>query len=404
MKTPYFLFLPLWLIWMIGEMNLFAITKEEGMGGVGTAYPQSSTTANFNPAVITDVEDRLDVDASLTYQWGRDYVRGSLVPAFNGSSGPQCKYFPLGVAGICQKATPQLTLGASIDGRRISKYALHRPLLVFGRGRQGVETFVGIVMPVAAYKLNESHSFGIGVPIALARIKINGLQNVAPLSLYPDHFTNRGYDWAYGYAIRLGWFWHAVPFLDIGLYYSSQLLSSSHFHKYKGFFARRGKLELAPEVRLGLAYKWSDQSKLVLDFQYNFFNVTRTLSNSPLKKAPYGSNNGPGLGWKNQLVVRVGADANLNEKWTVRSGLITFTPFVKRKNTIGNFLTPLYVVRTFITLGLTWRYDCQTEFNIAYLYGVHRFVRGKRVPNIAFGHVDIDYENHNVFLGFAKIF
>jgi long-chain fatty acid transport protein len=382
-----------------------AITKEEGMGGVGVAYPQSSTGANFNTAIITDLDDRYDADACITYQWGRDYIRGSLEPIINGKAGPQCKYFPIFVGGICKKATPKITVGASIDGRRISKYALDKPFPVFGHGkRQGIETIVGIIMPSVAYKLNECHSFGIGFPIAIGRIKVNGLQNGAALSLYPDAYSNHGYDYAHGYGIRVGWLWHINCKLNFGASYSTRLLSATHFHKYRGFIPLKGKLELPAELRIGFAYKWHERSTIALDLQYNFMNQERTLSNSALSTAPFGSKHGPGLGWPNQLVVRIGTDCKLTDKLTVRSGIITFNPFVRSSNTIIHFVLPLYVVRTFVTAGLSWQINCSTEVNIAYLYGVRRFVRGKPIPTFANGHVDIDYENHNIFLGFGNTF
>jgi long-chain fatty acid transport protein len=385
--------------------SALAITKEEGMGGVGTAYPQSSTGFNFNPAIITELEDRYDTDMSLTYQRGKERIRGSLIPLINQKSGTQCKYFPLFVGGICQKLTSNLTVAASIDGRRISKYALDRPFQAIGQGRQGIETIIGIITPGAAYKINSCHSIGIGVPIAIGRIKINGFQNGKILSLFPNNYTNRGYDWAYGVGIRLGWFWRIHPKLSFGISYNSRLLTASHFHKYKGFIPLKGKLELPNEFRVGFAYQWHERSTISFDVQYNIFKPEKTLSNSPLNPAPFGSTHGPGLGWKNQVVFRAGADARLTDKLTIRAGFLTFSPFIRPFNTIINFALPLYTVKTFVTAGATWQLNCNTELNIAYLYGAHRFVRGKRLPLPLFnGHLDIDYENHNLFLGIGKTF
>lgn len=404
MKNCLYYFIFLLFCTFYSGIRLFGLAKEEGMGGVGTAYPQAATTANFNPAVITALGNRLDVDVGFIYQWGRHYIRGSQNRSFNGTAGPQFKYVPVSIAGISKQLTPNLFVALTTDATRAIKYTLDKTFRVFGHGKQGLEDIEGLIVPTLAWKLNQAHSFGVSLPIVLARSKVKGIQNGAVTSLYPDNYSNKGYDWAYGLGLRLGWYWHVRPCLDFGLFYSSHLLTASHFHKYKGLLPAKGKLEIAPEVRVGFAYYW-ERATLTVDLQYHYYNQVRALSNSAHSRAPAGSKNGPGSGWRNQFFIRAGADYQLNETWTIRAGFRTMIPpLIRGSNTIANFLNPYFVTKTFVSAGFTYRYNCTTEINVGYFYGVRRFVRGKRELALANGHLDMLYESHNVLVGFGKIF
>ena len=48
----------------------FGLAKEFGIGYGGVAFPQTSTTMNFNPALITAQGNRYDVGLALEYFWG----------------------------------------------------------------------------------------------------------------------------------------------------------------------------------------------------------------------------------------------------------------------------------------------------------------------------------------------
>lgn len=384
---------------------LCALAKEEGMGEQAVAYPQGPTSANFNPAGITEVRDGWDADIAMLYQNGRNYIKGSENPAFNMSaSNTQAKYIPIGSAGICKKITPQLTIGLSIDATRSGKGS-QKPFPQFGHGRhQGVDSLIGILVPTIAWKVNECHSLGLSTPVSFGRFKLNGLQNLAVASVAPNDFSNRGYNWAYGFGLRFGWLWHITPRLTFGAYYSPNLLTASHFHKYKGFIPLRGKLQVPPTVRVGLAYAWG-RAHIATELEWNFNKFERTLHNPPDSTALYGSKKGPSTGWDNQVIGKLGVDYSIDERWTVRSGLgVKMPPTVKRSNTISNFLLPLFVVKYYVAMGATYQLNCDTEITFDYTYYVNRYQRGERLAALENGHLDVEFQAHGFWLGIGKTF
>lgn len=384
---------------------LRALVKERGMGDVGTAYPQSAVSANFNPAGITEVEDQLDVNPAVLYQNGRNYIKGSQDPMFNQSaSSTQAKYVPAGSAGICKKLTPVWSAGLSLDATRPGKGS-QKPFPQFGHGRhQGVDVVIGILVPTLAWKVNKCHSVGMSLPVIFSRFKLNGLQNLAANSISPENVSNRGYNWAYGFGLRFGWLWRMTSRWTFGVYYSPHLLTASHHHKYKGFIPLKGKLEVQPVLRLGLAYQWG-RAHIVGEIECNFFKLVRTLHNSPFSKALHGSKKGPSLGWDNSVTGKLGMDYLINDQWTVRSGCgVRMPPFVKSSTTIANFLSPSFIIKYYLTTGATYQLNCNTEISVAYIYNIHRYLRGKRLPELANGHLDIEYEAHALWIGIAKFF
>lgn len=393
------------LLFCLNFSTLLGFVKENGMGTVGTSYPQSSNSANYNPAGITDLEDRYDIGAGVIYQNAHTSVKGSTLPLFNVSaSTSQGKYLPLAIAGACKQVTQNLYAGVSIDGTRVFKGSSSKIFPMFGNRKQGAENFIAIFVPTLAWRLNAQHSFGISLPISFARTKTKGLENGAINSLYPDNYTNRGYDWAYGFGVRLGWLWHVTPCLNFGLYYSPRLLTASHFHKYKGAIAVRGKLEVPAALRTGFTW-FLGRSHLVFEIEYQFNRNERTLANSPFSPYPAGSSRGPALGWKNQLATHIGADYRLNSDWVVRAGLFTyFGPSARSSTTIAHFLAPIFITKNILSAGLTWEPYCDTEISVFYNYLFHRKLKGKPLPTLLNGRVDLEYQAHVVMLGVGKKF
>lgn len=391
---------------LLPTIPCFSFVKELGIGNTGVAYPQTSNSANYNPAGITDLPDRYDVSMGVAYQHGRNKIKDSDNPDLNISTNTtKTKYLPGSIFGICKKLNNCLYVGISVDGTRVFKSSFSRTIPIFGHGRQGLDNFIAILVPTLAWKFNRQHSFGISFPISFSRTKVKGFQNIAFASVSPDHVSNKGYDWAYGLGIRLGWLWHITPCLNFGLFYSPKLLTASHFHKYRGNIPVRGKLEVPPVVRAGLAYKFW-RSHFVIELEYNFYELARTLSNSPFSTALAGSKSGPSLGWKNSLVLKLGADYQVSDAIVVRGGYYTyrFPPTVRGSNTLAHFGSPIFITRDYWVVGGTWQIDCKTEFSFAYNCGVRRTQHGDRSLALANGRVDIEYELHTIYFGVGRLF
>lgn len=363
--------------------------KETGMGHIGVAYPQSAMAATFNPACVVEVGDRIDLAFGTVIVNGHVTISDSQVPTFNQkASTSQCKYLPANVFGNTKRITPNLSVGFNGDiGITSSVGTISHTLEPFGEGPLSFSNLIAIPQFTLAYKLNSQHSFGITVPINLSRVKVNGLQNLAAFSLYPDSVSNKGYSWAYGVALKFGWLYHITHDFNFGISYTTGLLASSRHHKYKGILPSKGKFQNAAELATGFAYNYG-RGTVGLQMHYYFFSPFNTLHNSSNSTAPLGSKKGPGPGFKDMIFWEFGADYNVTCNLTARAGYVYINPkFVRRDNVNLDFIQPVLLsIANLFTGGASYKFKT-FELSFCYLLSPPRKVKGPPSPSLAGGHI-----------------
>lgn len=363
----------------------YGFIKEFGMGEVAVSYPQSSTVARYNPAGILEVGDRFDGGLGFFYLNGDVSIKDSELSAFNQSSSTtQCKWIPAGILGYSKMITPSLSVALSTDaGLTSTKGTVSDGLNALGTGPLCSESIVGILVPTIAYRWG-NHDFGISAPLNVGRIKTNGLQNFIPISIHPNHVTNKGYDWAQALTLRFGWLYHVTDNFDIGASYFTKQLCGSHFQKYKGLLPLDGKFEVAPEIRVGATYHFC---KAAISCQFTCYNFKscKTFANPVDATAPLGSSNGAGAGFKNVCILAVGFDYELYENFKIRAGYdYQFAPFILKSNILTGFLRPSLIPRHTILLGGTQSY-CNYYFDFATAITPKRRVTSGSVDSLAGG-------------------
>ncbi len=381
----------------------FGLAKEFGIGYGGVAFPQTSTTMNFNPALITAQGNRYDAGLALEYFWGRAKIKNSDNDSFNQSASYHRRYLPFGAIGYCQQyKDTNFYIGFSTDSVRSAANSLNKTLVAIGTSHQASEAINPIFVPTLGWKINECHAVGIGVPFFIGRFRINGLQNLEQVSASPEHVTNKGYDYAFAWGLRFGWLWHVTPCFDFGLSANTPQLGTTSFRKYRGLIARRGKFEISPEVKAGIAYHY-EKFSFVFDLQYTIYNASRTLHNSPTSPHLFGTKKGPGFGWNNLLNPVVGVVYRYDEAITLRVGYgDRLPPWTRHSNTVPNYINPFFTLKNYYTCGATWATACGTEFTFAYLFG-YRGVRGDREASLANGRMNTQLGTHTFFIEFGKV-
>ncbi len=355
----------------------YGFIKEFAMADAGVAYPQSATTARYNPAGIIEVANRFDVGAGIIYINGHAKISDSLVPTFNQtSSTTQCKWIPAFLFGITKSVAQNVVIGFSTDvGITSSKGTVRHGLNAYGQDHLGAESIISALVPTVAYRWG-CHDFGLSVPLNISRIKFNGLQNFIPLSIHPHHVTNQGYDWSYALNLRLGWLFHINERLSFGISYFTKQLCSSHFKKYRGLTPSRGKYEVPPELRVGLSYNFC---KATISLQGTLFNFQscRTLSNAVDAQAPLGSKKGPGGGLKDAFSLNIGVDYQVVETFCIRGGYAHyFSPIILKSNLLVGFLRPNIFSKDIWTVGFTQKY-CGFDIDFMCAVGKRREVTKK---------------------------
>lgn len=364
--------------------------KSQGLAGVGIALPQDGLAAATNPAGTAFVGDRLDLGVT----WFRP-SRGSEIDGngagLNGSySGDDSKDFFIPELGYVKQLSPQLTAGVAIygNGGMNTDYGKN-PFAAFGStGSAGVNLAQLFVSPSVAYKLNASHALGLAINFAYQRFEAKGLGafDNAFFSASPGNVSNRGVETSTGWGVRLGYTGQLTPELTLGATWASKT-RTGNLDKYQGLFAEQGGFDIPGNYGLGLAWRATPQLTLAADVQRIEYSDIKSVG-APLANSQFGAANGPGFGWQDVDVIKLGAAYDLGE-WTVRGGYSHASQPIPGDQTFLNILAP-GVIQDHLSLGATWRQGKTGELSLAYTHAFKKTVSGSGSIPAAYGGGEVD--------------
>lgn len=400
---------------------ILASVKTFGMAATGVAYPLDALAAAFNPAGAVDVPDRIDGGMTWSRDQGHARVHGNIldsIPFFrallggdvNGKfHGFRTKDFYAADFGINKHlgCCDEWAVGLVCYNRNFNKTTYSRPFVLFGTSRPGLEYLNQTISGFVAYKVNDAHNLGININCQVERLKVNGLEKFdnALRTEFPGNLTNRGYGWSVGWGFTLGWQWHILDNLTIGLTYQPRTCMP-RIRKYKGFIADRGRLDVPAMYSFGIAWRFCDEITLAFDIQqYDWENV-RSLHNKLLHDGELellGSKHGPGFGFKNQTFYRFGIEYMLTCDFTVRAGFRYGNTPIPRSQTAVNQFT-LDCAESFLTAGASYRASERIELSTFIAYGFKHKIKGKNsipagIPPLGFGGGEADLEQSKFALG-----
>ena len=246
--------------------------KAKGMGGAATATASDAVGGANNPASMVWVGDRLDLGVDW-FRPIRSAKREAGAAPFTEDSSSNNFFVP--ELGYNKMLGSNMSLGVTVygnggmnttynKGNTLSSVgacgsAPTNPLC--GTGNLGVNLEQLVIAPTFAYKLNEQHSIGVSPLIGYQRFGAAGLQAFAAISNDGANLTNRGYDDAWGWGVRLGWQGRVSNTVTLGAAYSTKI-KMDKFDKYKGLFAEQGDFDIPENFNLGVAWK-ADRKSVV---------------------------------------------------------------------------------------------------------------------------------------------
>jgi long-chain fatty acid transport protein len=257
--------------------------------------------------------------------------------------------------------------------------------LLGGSGRLGVDLMQLIVAPTAAYKIAPNHSIGISPLLGYQRFEAKGLQAFTYYSLNPNDVTNNGHDSAFGYGVRVGYLGKVTPTVTIGAAYASKM-NFEEFDKYKGLFAEQGDFDIPENYNLGVSWQATPQVRLAVDYQRINYSGVNSVGNAVLPNLfnGLGANDGPGFGWDDINVWKLGVEYKYNKDWTLRAGYSHSDNPIKGSNCASykncgeatfNILAPA-VIENHATLGFTYTRANGDEVTMAYMHAFQNDVKG----------------------------
>ena len=350
--------------------------KAKGMGGAATATSEDAFFGANNPAAAAFAGNRFDLGVDLfSPRRKASYEMGGTTIV---SSDSDSKYFLIPEMGYNHMVSNDLALGVSVYGNGGMNTNYHEIApgmnLLGGQGKLGVNLMQLIIAPTAAYKVAPNHSIGISPLIGYQQFKAYGLQAFAPYSSAPTNFTNRGNDDSWGYGVRVGYMGKLTSAVTIGAAYASKM-RFNEFSKYQGLFAEQGGFDIPENYNVGVAWDVIPTVKLALDYQRINYSGVKSINNPSTNMAPFGANDGPGFGWQDVDVWKLGVEYKYSQQMTLRAGYNHTDNPIQARDAMINILAP-GVVQDHATLGFTYTLASGNEVTMAYMHAFKNDVTG----------------------------
>jgi long-chain fatty acid transport protein len=372
--------------------------KAQGMGGASTAMAEDSLGGATNPAKMVWVGSRADLGLAL-FSPHRDAERtGAGVPTIDGKVDSGKTNFLVPELGYNRMVGNDLSLGVTVygNGGMNTTYPQGNfdcgagpatANILCGSGKLGVDLMQLVVAPTAAYKVAPQHSVGASLLLGYQMFKATGLQAFDNPGLpFPDFtgapgsVTNRGYDSASGAGLRVGYMGRLSDMVTVGAAYSSKI-DMSKLSKYRGLFAEGGNFDIPSNYNLGVAFMPAPRWTVAFDYQRINYSDSRAVNNPSLPiVAPLGASNGPGFGWQDIDVFKLGVAWQLDDTLTLRAGYNRGDNPIKARDVTFNILAP-GVMKEHYTLGFTYAMSKNNELSGALMYAPRQEVRGGSLFN-----------------------
>ncbi len=298
--------------------------RSAAMGGVGIAFPLDAITAtHVNPAGTAFLENRFDMGALIL----NPQRRAQCCAAPDGQVSAK-SLFVIPNMGLTYKYNEKISLSAGMIG--LGGGRTHYTYNFFDTADSdylGIKLEIGEMNATISYKLDAQNAVAISPLIVAQRFAARGLAPFKTFSNSPDHVTNNGHDWSFGLGVRLGWQGRFLnDKLFVGAMYTPKV-NMTEFDRYRGLFANNGEFDIPENYGIGIAYKPNEKLLISFDWQRTEYNELKSVGNASLPISPVdgdprnlGRSSGPGFGWKDQNVYKLGIQYKLDEIWTLMAG------------------------------------------------------------------------------------
>ncbi|MHB1951821.1 MAG: OmpP1/FadL family transporter, partial [Acidiferrobacteraceae bacterium] len=238
------------------------------------------------------------------------------------------------------------------------------------------------VQATYAYKFTRHDSVGLGLLYVRQYFSDDGLGLFSTFgySSNPLAFNANGVDMATGFGMRLGTQIRLMRGLDLGLSYTPEI-HMSRFAGYSGLFRDHGDFNIPQTWTAGLAFKPTRRQAVAFDVQRTYYGGVPTIAmgsncvgaGTCSGSTGLGSEYGPGFGWTDITVYKLGYQLATSRQWTWRVGFAYNTEPVPASQTLFNILAPGVIQRD-ITAGFTDHIGHRQDLTVAAMWGMPKKV------------------------------
>ena len=382
--------------------------KSLGFGGISYVGSSESTALGANPAQAIAVGNRFDAGVDVLRVSGGAEIIGN-------AAGPDESFqfksnqYPIPQAGVNVKVGERWAFGVTAFAAGLGPIYPQNPYARFaGPDDNGVSDSgqtslkIGGLSLVAAHALDDHNSIGMSLNLQHQWLSVEGLLPFAAVSESPDAVSNQGPHVSYGMSVTFGWTGKITPWLDAGLSYRSQAMQL-RIEEYRGLLPDQGKLETPAIFGGALLARPAEGWRVGFEYQHYAYQRSNGFGNGIDRLAagqPLGSTNGPGFGFNNQNVYKLGVEHQLLPSLVMRSGFIYSTQVLSRHNILLNQQSP-GTPKFHLTLGGTWTVADVHELSAFFAITERSRVRGLNSIPDAFGGGEATISNRPMNLGIS---
>ncbi|BDV33852.1 OmpP1/FadL family transporter [Methylocystis iwaonis] len=349
-------------------------TREKGVGGAGAADSRDPLALSINPAGLVDVGHQYTLGLTA-FSPDRGYRTSG--PGFVAPGRVQSGrgLFPIPNGGYSRPIDEKSAWGVAVygNGGMNTTYSANYASLFYGSpmcrqtgvycGRNaGVDLNQAFLTAGYAQRFGNL-SIGFAPVLAVQIFKARGLAVFGPFSSAPNELSDHSYNWSVGAGVRAGLQYRLTDKLRIGVAGSSPIWMSP-FENYKGLFANEGDFDIPANVTAGVAYDALPMLTLLADWKHIFYSQVPSVGNWSTLQAPMGVMNGPGFGWSDIDVVKVGAEYRGFEKLALRVGYSYNNSPINSRDVTLNILAPA-VTKHHISGGLSYYVTPSSSIDLA---------------------------------------
>jgi long-chain fatty acid transport protein len=368
--------------------------KSLGMGGTSTALAQDSMGGATNPASMVWTGSRMDLGVNVFMPYRDSERSGAGFPTLNGKVDSDKTAFLIPEFGYNRMMNDRTSVGLTVYGNGgmntsypQGNFNCGGPAanMLCGGGGLGVDLMQLIIAPTVAYKIAPQHSIGVSLLLGYQRFSATGLQafdnapGFPPMTQSPGSVTNNGNSTSTGVGVRLGYFGRLSDAVTVGAAYAPKM-KMGKLDEYKGLFAEAGGFDIPEHYSLGVAFNPAPAWTVAADYERINYSAVKSVGNPSMPVAPLGAANGPGFGWNNINVYKLGVSWQMNPKLVLRGGYNHGDNPIKPADVTFNILAP-GVITDHYTFGFTYALSASDELTGALMIAPRQSVTGTSLFN-----------------------
>jgi len=360
------------------------------MGGAAVANPINTTSMATNPASASFIPDGFDVGLEL-FMPDRSVTERNTGTNYNGND-KTTFFIPEG--GYKRSINAKVATGVVVygnGGMNTGYSTLPRP---FDPTKVGVDYQQLFVSPTVSFKVGERNALGISANMVYHKFKAEGASGFdnAGLSSSPGNVTNRGYDSSTGVGATIGWQGQLSPRLSAGISYRSKV-KMGKLEKYQGLLANGGEFNVPAATTIGIALKATPKTTVAFDVQRIEYSKVAAIGNSPSLLNPItgvrmGVNGGPGFGWDDQTVYKLGIRHQATPTTALMAGYNYGKTPIKNSDTTLNVLAPA-TSEKHLSLGAEFQLSPKSNVTVSYIHAFKKEIKGTNNPQPQLGGLDL---------------